>query len=243
MKDFLLVIPARYKSTRFPGKPLKEIDGKPMLLRTYDQCLKAVKKENIIVATDDERISKFCKLNSIAHIETSSNCLTGTDRVAEVAEKIVAKRYINVQADEPVIDPLDIKKVLNESDLYPNLVHCGFTKINNESEYNSLSCPKVVTDLDNFLLYMSRAPIPGNKHSKFEASWRQVCVYAFPYKSLISFKQYGGKSPLEKIEDIEILRFLEIGERIRMVPVSDTSIAVDFPEDIKKVEDYLKKEV
>ena len=85
-----------------------------MLLRTYDQCLKAVKKENIIVATDDERISMFCELNSIAHIETSSNCLTGTDRVAEVAEKIVAKRYINVQADEPVIDPLDIKKVLND---------------------------------------------------------------------------------------------------------------------------------
>ena len=110
MNDFLLVIPARYKSKRLPGKPLINLKGTPMIIRTYNQCKKVVHHSKILVATDNKKILNLCKKNNINVMMTSNKCLTGTDRVAEVARKIKKKFYINVQGDEPICNPSDIKK-------------------------------------------------------------------------------------------------------------------------------------
>ena len=129
MSDFLLVIPARYQSKRLPGKPLIDLKGLPMIVRTYNQCKKAVHQSKILVATDHKKIFSLCKNNNINVLMTSKRCLTGTDRIAEVAKKIKKKFYINVQGEEPICNPSDIKKIINYSMKYPNIVINGFTEI------------------------------------------------------------------------------------------------------------------
>ena len=111
-KKYLLVIPARYASTRLSGKALIKIEGVPMIIRTCNQCLKVVPRNKLYVATDDKRIVDCCKKHNIQTIITSKKCLTGTDRIAEVAKKIKTDTYINVQGDEPIFDPKDIKNML-----------------------------------------------------------------------------------------------------------------------------------
>jgi 3-deoxy-manno-octulosonate cytidylyltransferase (CMP-KDO synthetase) len=241
MKDYVLVIPARYKSTRLPGKPLIDLNGKSMLLRTYERCNMAVESDIIYVATDDYKIYEHCKLNNINVVMTSEGCLTGTDRVAEFSKKVLAKTYINVQGDEPLMNPNDIEEVIKAIKLYPKDVINGFTKIETEEQYRSKTIPKVVFRPDGRLLYMSRSPIPGNKSNKFNKSWRQICIYAFPYEILNEFSKIQSKTILENEEDIEILRFLEMGYDVRMIELSTDSIAVDTADDAQKVRQYLKK--
>ena len=182
MSDFLLVIPARYRSKRLPGKPLINIKRIPMIIRTYNQCKKAVHSSNIIVATDHKKILNLCKKNNINAIMTSKNCLTGTDRVAEVSRKIKKTFYINVQGDEPICNPADIKKMISLAKKYPTKVISGFTEIKEKKFFYSPHVPKVVFRKDRNLIYMSRAPIPSNKNQRFIKAWRQVCIYSFPYK-------------------------------------------------------------
>lgn len=233
--DYVVVIPARYESARLPGKPLIDLKGKSLLQRTYEQCIKAVPDSKVYVATDDLRIQKHCIDLSIQVIMTSSKCLTGTDRVAEFAEQVNADVYINVQGDEPLMNPHDIQEVINAAQKFPNEVINGYAPIVHEEDYTSLTIPKVVLRPDNRLLYMSRSPIPGSKKGNFNKSWRQICVYGFPKQALFEFNQMKGKTPLETEEDIEILRFLEMGYEVRMIPLSTDSIAVDTPQDVKKV--------
>ncbi len=233
--SFLLVIPARFASSRFPGKPLIDLLGKTMIERVYEQCLKAVDSKNIVVATEDVRIKEFCDAHHMNCIMTSDNCLTGTDRVAEVAEHIEADYYINVQGDEPLFNPKDIEKMLHQLEAYPTEILNGFAPILNEEDYRSLTIPKVVFRPDGRLLYMSRAPIPGNKKNEFVKSWRQICIYSFPKEALLDFTQQKQKKELEQEEDIEILRFLEMGYDVRMIELSTDSIAIDTPEDVEKV--------
>tara|TARA_B100001057_G_C22733043_1_gene904626 strand:+ start:409 stop:1131 length:723 start_codon:yes stop_codon:yes gene_type:complete len=237
----LLIIPARFESSRFPGKPLALINGISMLERTFLQCKKAFDHKSIYVATDDIRIMKFCKEKKINAIQTSKRCLTGTDRVAEVAKKIQADTYLNVQGDEPLFNPLDIKKLISESKKNPSNILCGYTLIKDKSLFFDSQIPKVVFDKKFNLLYMSRNPIPGNKENKFDFAYRQVCAYSFPRKDLLLFSSLKNKSLLEGSEDLELLRFLEMGKKIKMIKMSDASISVDNPDDIKKVESILIK--
>lgn len=239
--NFIIIIPARYKSTRLPGKPLVDILGKSMLSRTYEQCIKAVPKEKVYVATDDERIVEHCKELDINVLLTSDECLTGTDRVAEVATLIDADYYINVQGDEPLFNPEDIKRVINAIEEFQGEVINGYCSIENEELYKSLSIPKVVFRPDGRLLYMSRQGIPGNKSGSFVKGWRQVCIYGFPGKALKAFAAIKTKTPLEQEEDIEILRFLELGFEVRMLELSNDSIPVDNPEDVQLVEKKIKE--
>ena len=231
----LLIIPARYQSSRFPGKPLTDILGKAMIERVYQKCTEAFPSENIYVATEDSRIIDFCTSANIQSVLTSDNCLTGTDRVAETAEILDADVYINVQGDEPLFNPEDIKLLLEKVKENPNQVYCGYCQIDDEEMFKSRSTPKVVVGLKEQLLYMRRSPIPGNKSGVFGFSHRQVCAYAFPKEALKTFKAVGRKTPLEQEEDIELLRFLEMGFPIQMVEMSKESIAVDHPEDLEKV--------
>lgn len=231
----ILVIPARFKSTRFPGKPLTDILGKSMIQRVYEQCIQAFPRDDIYVATEDERIKNHCDEHGIQCLMTSKNCLTGTDRIAEVAEIIDADYYINVQGDEPLFNPEDIKYLINKIPEHKGEIINGYCKIDNEDDYRSVSTPKVVFRPDGRLLYMSRSPIPGNKSNKFSLSYRQVCAYAFPKKALKEFSKSNGKTLLENEEDIEILRFLELGYEVRMVEMSNISIPVDHHDDLQKV--------
>ena len=239
MINYAVIIPARYQSSRLPGKPLVKIKGLPMIVRTYKQCIKACPQEQVYVATDDERIRKTCQDYEIQVLMTSSTCLTGTDRVAECTEKLNAEVFLNVQGDEPVFNPDDLKILLEATEKYPDEILNGYCPINEETQFRSGTVPKVVLRPDGRLLYMSRAAIPSTKNLEFKQGWRQVCAYAFPRNALKEFSKQKEKTPLESMEDIEILRFLELGFEVRMMELSNQSIAVDITDDIQKVENYL----
>ena len=237
---YIVVIPARYKSKRLPGKPLANIGGLPMIIRTYNQCAKVVNKDKIVVATDNLKIKNVCDEYNIKSIITSNKCLTGTDRVAEVAKKIKCNFYINVQGDEPFFNPNDLKRLIKEAEKKPKEVINGYTEIKDRKLFFSSSIPKVVFDKKGYLLYMSRGPIPSNKALEFKKSWRQVCAYSFPRKALFDFANSKNKTPIESLEDIEILRFLEKGYKVKMIKMSNKSLAVDNSEDLEKAKIYLK---
>jgi 3-deoxy-manno-octulosonate cytidylyltransferase (CMP-KDO synthetase) len=239
--NFLVVIPARYNSKRLPGKPLLDIKGTPMIIRTFNQCIKVVPRSNILVATDDKRIQKICELKNINNIMTSKKCLTGTDRIAEVARKIKRDFYINVQGDEPMCNPKDIRNIIEYAKKHPDVIINGFTEIKEKKQFYSPSIPKVVFDNNYNLMYMSRSAIPSNKKKQFIKAWRQVCIYSFPYKSLKNYTSVKKKTVLEFIEDLESNRFLELGYQVKMLKMSNKSVAVDTKEDLLKVRKLVKR--
>ena len=211
-----------------------------MILRTWERCKRAFPHEDIYVATDDERIATVCREASANVVMTSSACLTGTDRVAEAALQIPADTYINVQGDEPLFNPADIGLLCKQARTYSDDVINGYCDLNDAARFVSRTVPKVVLRPDGRLLYMSRAAIPHNKEGAFMGARRQVCAYAFPRQALKAFSEAGSKTPLEALEDIEILRFLELGWEVRMVEMSDVSIPVDVPADVLLVESAIK---
>lgn len=236
MTSPVIIIPARYQSGRLPGKPLVQLAGVPMIERTWRQCAKGFDAARVYIATDDERIASHCRSVGAQVIMTSDACLTGTDRVAEAALQLDADVIINVQGDEPLFNPDDIAKVLAALERHPGEILNGYADITSEEEFRSPSMPKAVVRADGQLLYMSRGAVPTSKKLEFHFAWRQVCIYAFPRTALAAFTAHGRKTPLEAIEDIEILRFLELGWPVRMVRVSSDSIPVDNPEDVARVE-------
>jgi 3-deoxy-manno-octulosonate cytidylyltransferase (CMP-KDO synthetase) len=234
-----LVIPARYDSSRLPGKPLIDILGKSLIQRTWEQCCKALPSKDIYVATDSPLIKSHVTKFGGQVIMTSAACSTGTDRVAEANDTLSFDIVINVQGDEPIIDPMDITKVIQYALNHPNTVINGMGKIINEEEFRSTTIPKVVTDNNNKLLYISRCSIPGSKNGNFTGALKQVCIYSFPKDSLLLFGKGKPKSKNEDIEDIEILRFLDNGLPVSMLRLSGKSIAVDVESDLKKVKQFL----
>lgn len=239
------VIPARYKSSRYPGKPLVEILGKPMIIRVAEIVADALGKENTIVATEDERIMKVVESYGFKCIITSDSCLTGTDRVWEVAQQISADIYINIQGDEPVLNPLDILNIASEKRRFPNHVVNGMINLEPHEDPTNINLPKVLVNKDNDLIYMSRLPIPGIK-DKTKGSpvyKKQVCIYAFNFNELKQFGESSKKTYFENFEDIEILRFFDFSIPIKMVETSSSSLAVDIPEDVEKVEKFIKEQM
>ena len=229
-----IIIPARYQSSRFPGKPLVDILGQSLIERVWRKCCLAINEKDVYVATDSNEIYEHCRDKGIQAVMTSDSCLTGTERVYEAGQKLDADLVINVQGDEPLIDPADIIKVIQAHLSNPEMIHCGMCPIQTEEDFHSPSVPKVVCAPDGRLFYMSRAAIPTDKKLAFCGAMKQVCIYAFPNEALKTFAEYGRKTPLESIEDIEILRFMELGYTVEMVEVSGSSIAVDFPEDVDR---------
>ena len=240
----VIVIPARYQSKRFPGKPLKKILNKEMIIWVAEQCGKVLGKKFVYIATDDKRIASKVNEFGFQTIFTSKNCLTGTDRVAEASKKINSEIYINVQGDEPLVKPEDIKKVIDEKLKYPNQVICGYTEILTNEDPLNKNIPKIVLKENNNLMYISRSLIPGSKEKNLFGKHKylkQVCIYAFNKNELHQFYELKRKSTIEKLEDIEILRFFEFGIKIKMVKTTSGSVAVDKKSDIIKVERILKK--
>jgi len=236
-----IIIPARYGSSRYRGKPLVKILGKEMVIRVADICNK-IKNVKVFIATDSKKIANVVKKYGYKYIFTSSSCLTGTDRVAEASKKIRSKIYINVQGDEPTINPKDIKKVIETKKKFPNHVVCGYDKVHDFENPSSINLPKVVVNSRGELIYISRALVPGKKKISQKIQYhKQVCIYAFNKKQLKKFYSMKRKSETESFEDIEILRFFDLNEKIKMVKLNSNSVAVDEIADVKKAEKLLIK--
>ncbi len=236
------VIPARYASTRFPGKPLVPLLGKPMVIWVSEIAAKALGRENVYVATDDQRIFDIAVRYDFKSIMTPDT-LTGTDRVWEASKTIDADIYINIQGDEPMALPQDIKDVFEAKKIYRDEVVTGMCQIQKDEDPHNVNLPKVITTEDGRMIYMSRLAIPGTKSLEKRpiTYWREVCIHAYNKKELKLFGEFGRKSYLERFEDIEILRFLEVGVTVRMIKIGRSSKAVDTPEDALIVERSLKE--
>ena len=241
MRDFILVIPARLESTRLPRKLLIKVEGKTIIERTFNCALRALKqRDKIFIATDSIEIEQHCISFGANVVLTSNNCLTGTDRVAEVADKIKAKQYINLQGDEPIFPEKELNFFINEAIKYPNDVSTAVTKIKNEDDYRNLSIPKMVFSNSKKLLYSSRASIPSNKKNFFKEGYKHVCIYAFNNKHLKAFENQPEKTYFEFIEDLEINRFLELDIPVNCIELNESGKAIDTPEDLRKLENLLR---
>jgi len=234
MPKLIGVIPARYKSSRFPGKPLADINGKPMVWWVFKNVIQVEELSKVYVATDDDRIKDACIKYDMPFIMTSDQHPTGTDRIAEVAQNLDADFYINIQGDEPLISSMIIKKALQpiydeeEFDVI-NLM----SEITDTSDLINSTIPKVVVNNKNEAIFFSRSgiPFPKNKRPRY---YKQVCVYVFSKNALRQFSTLA-RGPIEQAEDIEILRFLENRMVVKMIEVEESTVAVDTPSDLEVV--------
>lgn len=240
-EDVVGVIPARYKSTRFPGKPLALILGKPMILWVAEKVAQVIGNHRTFVATDDERIKEVVENAGFNAVMTSPNCLTGTDRVWDFAQKVDARIYLNVQGDEPLINPMDILKVIDAKRRNFHQVTNAMCKMRPEEDPFDLTIPKVIINKNSDLIYMSRTPVPFSKSGNIKGItyYKQVCIYAFNMDELSHFGTQPNKTYCEQYEDIEILRFIELGYAVKMVEVEKSPVAVDLPEHVPIVEKLL----
>ena len=238
------VIPARYKSSRFPGKPLVDICGKPMIWWVYQQCKKVDDFDEVYVATDDHSIYDACEALHINVIMTSDQHPTGTDRIGEVATKIPADLIINIQGDEPLLEPETIRAAITPFYKDPNLQITNLmTKIKNPVDVVNFTVPKVITNQEGVGVYLTRACAPYPKGNINYDYYKQVCVYGFKPQALQFFCEYGkefGKAKIESIEDIEILRFIENGYKVQYIEVDSDTVAVDTPNDLAKVREIVR---
>ena len=236
------VIPARWASTRFPGKPLKQIAGKAMIHWVWDQTKKSAIISEVVIATDDKRIADYCRINDLDFVMTSSSHPTGSDRLAEVADKISADVYVNVQGDEPLIEPEAIDAVtsclLTAMDRGIELA-TGYIEKASGEQLDDPSIVHLVPSMDGCVITFTRLPVP---YPLAETMQRTVHVglYAFTRKALKLFSKLE-RGPVERAESIEVIRYLEHGYRIACVPVTPGSFGVDTPEDLIKVEAILRK--
>lgn len=239
----VVVIPARFQSSRYPGKPLVPLLGKPMILWVAELSSKAVGKDNVYITTEDARIEEVVREAGFSAVITGKDALTGTDRIAEAAEKIQADIYINVQGDEPLVNPVDIIKIRDTKIERMEQVINGYAWLSADEDPGNINTPKLITNESSDLVYMSRVALPGFKDKKCAPKnyKKQVCIYAFTKNELQDFRAFGRKGFLESCEDIEILRFLEMGKKIYMVETQAGSLAVDVPADLTKVESALRK--
>ena len=233
------VIPARYDSSRFPGKPLALILGKPMIQWVYEKAIKS-NLDEVIIATDDNRIVKKIEEFGGKYLLTSKEHNNGTSRVAEVANTFSEyDLIINIQGDEPLISELLINNLLNNIKDAPMI--SAMKRMDKAEEINSPDNVKVVCDNSNYALYFSRSPIPFDRDTIGTTYYKHIGIYGYNRNFLFKYIELN-ETPLEKIEKLEQLRVLENGYKIKMVETNDIFIGVDRPEDIQKVESFLNNE-
>ena len=223
------LIPARWKSTRFEGKPLVDIAGVPMIRRVYDRASIANHLDQVIVLTDDMRINDYCQLNQMTCIVIEEDCRTGTDRCAHALKLLDGSLFVNIQGDEPLINPSAIDNLIENFDNNIGVAN-AYTKIDQEYKLNDRNVVKVVFDKAKNALYSSRLPI---------SDYQQLGLYAFNGGMLDAFSKFT-LGELEIDESIEMLRYLENGFNVKMVEVEDEGLSVDTPNDLKLVELKIK---
>ena len=235
----VVIIPARYNSTRFEGKPLAEINGKPMIYHVYQRSKMAKCVDDVIVATDDERIKNVVEEFNGKVVMTSNEHKSGTDRIAEVARNIDADIIVNVQGDEPLIEPKAIEQAIMPLIDDENVMMCTLmTKITNEAEYGDPNIVKVVTDNKGFALYFSRSLIPYPREKERLKIYKHIGIYVYRKDFLLEFANLQP-TQLEQIECLEQLRVLENGFKIKVIETNYDSISVDTPRDLEIVQNIM----
>jgi len=231
------IIPARYASSRFPGKPLATILGKPMISIVYERARRSRLLSEVLVATDDERIMKACADLKIPARMTSQDHSSGTERAAEIARGLDIGLIVNIQGDEPVLEPGMIDALV-ETLQDPSVVMASLmTRVKDPAAFEDLNRVKVVVDKDRNALYFSRTPIPCWAPDGF---FQHIGIYGYRKEFLLRFCALPP-SALEKAERLEQLRALENGYRVRMVETAHSTLSVDTPRDIIEVEKYLRE--
>ncbi len=214
-----------------------------MIVRVAEIAAEALGLENTYVATDAEPIAEVVRAAGFQAVMTSPDALTGTDRLAEAMAFIQADCFINVQGDEPMLAPQSIHQIADAAATHPDAVFNAYAPIQPPEDPHDPNLPKCVVASNGRLLYMSRAALPAAKSpEKYpKTHYKQVCVYAFRPRHLESFARARQKAPCEAYEDIEILRFLDLGIPVRMIELPGNTIAVDRPEDVARVEAALRQ--
>lgn len=234
------IIPARYGSTRLPGKPLADIAGKPMIQRVYEQVIKATVPDTVIVATDDSRVYDAVKAFGGQVVMTSPHHANGTDRLAEVAS--LHPEYdviINVQGDEPFIDPSLIDALANLFKEAEPPVMATVASPLEDAEYNEPSAVKVVCDLQGNAMYFSRSLLPYPRNTFINPPLKHIGIYAYGREFLLHYAKLAP-TPAEQTESLEQLRALEHGYKIRVVPTKARFVGVDTAEDLALVNELFK---
>ncbi|MGA3322910.1 MAG: 3-deoxy-manno-octulosonate cytidylyltransferase [Terriglobia bacterium] len=241
MYRVLGVIPARLESTRLPGKALRAICGRPMIAWVYENARQAACLEHLLVATDSPEIETYCREQGIPAMMTSREHRSGTDRMAEVMANEPAAIYVNIQGDEPMITPDHLERLLRPFD-EATTTQVSTLKVAIDAETAlHRNVVKVVTDLAGRALYFSRARIPVDRDGSGKAQYfKHQGFYAFSAAALDKF-HHLPPSPLEKLEKLEQLRFLENGIDITVVETPDDTIGVDTEEDLRRVEEYFHR--
>ncbi|HEV2616744.1 MAG TPA: 3-deoxy-manno-octulosonate cytidylyltransferase [Candidatus Acidoferrales bacterium] len=241
--SIVIVIPARYDSSRFPGKPVAPIAGRPMIQHVVERAKTSRRATRVVVATDDDRIRDAVAAFGGESIMTRREHRSGTERIAEVAVHIPAEIYVNVQGDEPLISPEAIDaaadEILSETETQ---VATLCAPISHAAEIMDPNVVKVVLDFDGNALYFSRAPIPWVREAGERVSarhFKHVGLYAFRRDALLEFPALPP-GELERVEQLEQLRWLENGYHIRVAEAAYEGVAVDTPADIAKVEEVLR---
>ena len=237
-KKIIAVIPARYSSSRFPGKPLADIHGKPMIWWAYCQAKKVNELSEVYVATDDERIKTACEQYDMPVIVTSSSHRTGSDRVAEVAEKIVADVYVVLFADEPLIKKDDLQNLIDAT--IQSKADAGMltTKFKNPVDVVNTTTVKLVLNDQNEVIFMTRSPVPFPKASLDVAYYKHIGAYTYTKNALEVFRKFKP-GRLEKIEDVETLRLLEKHLIVMAYEVDSDSMSVDTPKDLERIRNII----
>ena len=239
----IAMIPARYSASRFPGKLMKDLGGKPVILRTYEAALNTNLFDEVYVVTDSDIIYKTIEKAEGKVIMSKKEHECGSDRIAEAVENIDVDIVINVQGDEPFIDEISLFKLIevfkndskNEVDLASLKV-----QITNKEDIENPNNVKVITDVDNLAIYFSRSVIPFHRDKNIAVKYfKHKGVYAFRKQALLDFYK-TPITPLEAAEKIEAIRYQEIGKKIKMIETSIESIGIDTPEDLEKAIKSLK---
>ena len=245
MMDVIGVIPARYSSTRFHGKVLADIMGKPMIQHVWERVKQARMLDDVIVACDHEEVAEIAQGFGAKTVMTSKSHVCGTDRIAEVINPLDVRVVVNIQADEPLIHPTMIDSVaraLLEDDSVS--MATIMKRIDDPGLINDPNVVKVVTDKNNFALYFSRSVIPyaaANADIKGPQYFKHIGLYGYTKDFLFIYKNLPVSS-LERSEKLEQLRVLEEGFKIKVIETRFDTIGIDTPDDLIKVEEYLKKE-
>ena len=237
----LCIIPARYASTRLPGKPLKDICGKPMICRVYERAKLAKSVDEVIVATDDERIFQAVEKNFGRAMMTRADHKTGTDRLAEVAEKFSdVDVVVNVQGDEPLIEPSLIDELIAQFDDENLQMATVAVELDDEDEMKNPNNVKVIFDKKNNALYFSRSLIPYPRNVGKAKVYKHIGIYAYRRNFLLDYAKMPS-TPLEESESLEQLRALENGYKIRVIISNSQFIGVDTEEDLKLVNEIFSR--
>ena len=239
----VIVIPARYGSTRLPGKPLVMLAGKPMVQRVYERAKMAKSASRVIVATDDQRIVKAVEAFGGEARMTRPDHRTGTERIAEVAAHSEGDVFVNVQGDEPLLDPQAVDTAVNSLlEDPPAAISTVAVPIKTPGDIMDPNVVKTVLDFEDNAIYFSRAPIPWVRDTGMKTHARHLKhlgLYVFQREALLEYPTLP-QGELERIEQLEQLRWMENGWKIRVAEVEHDAVSVDVPEDVKKVEKLLQ---